>query len=359
MIMKIAVLFDYIHGKAGGEKLMLYIAKCFKADIYTGYIEYDKTYPEFKNMNVTDLGASKIPYLKQEDCVRKFRNLDLSDYDAAICVGFYCQYVARNKSTKVIWDPYGVSPMFYKRADYPKRNITSNPLLRIGEWFWGKKYEFYDQVTANQYIDKVVLYSEFSRKAFREHYNMDAALIPPPVRLSDWRNNESSGFYLTVSRLEPGKRVDLTINAFKTMPNEHLIIIGTGSLEKHYKEITKDNKNIQFVKNLSEKELAGFYANCTAFIGTAFYDDWSMPLVEAMASGKPCIGVNQGAYPEIITGNTGILVNDTPDDIKAAVKKLDCLTASGMSDDCKRNAKQYSLPVFNKKWRRTVKEVIR
>lgn len=134
------------------------------------------------------------------------------------------------------------------------------------------------------------------------------------------------------------------------MPDKILFIEGSGSLKNHLQKLAGNVKNIKFLGRVSSEELLELYANCIALIGTAFHDDWSMPMLEAMASGKPCIGVNQGAYPEVILENTGFLVDGNSNGIIDGVKKMTPEVAKKMKNTCIKRAKECDISNFYKKW---------
>ena len=358
-MMKIAILFDFIEGVSGGEKLLLFLAKKYKADIYTGYANLDRSYKEFKKFNINVLGKiPKIQLIKQEMFVRKFRSLDLSDYDATICLGFYSIY-ASLINHPVIWNAYGVSSLFYRRANFPKEFLNQSLTWRIGAEIWRRRIQNYDKKIVKKYIDKIITISEYSRQAFKNYYNRDSVIIPPPVDMKKHYYKPSKDYYLVVSRLEHGKRVDLAVKAFKNMPDKTLFIEGNGSLRKILEKLAGNAKNIKFLGRASSEELLELYANCIALIGTAFYDDWSMPMIEAMASGKPVIGVNQGAYPEIIIKNTGVLVDGSPKGIINGVKKITPEVAKNMKNVCIKRAKEVDTNSFYKKWDKVLNEIIK
>jgi glycosyltransferase involved in cell wall biosynthesis len=65
------------------------------------------------------------------------------------------------------------------------------------------------------------------------------------------------------------------------------------------------------------------YSNCYAVLFTAKDEDWGIVPVEAMASGKPVISVNEGGPKEsIVSGKTGFLVDADPEEF---FKKMEYL----------------------------------
>jgi glycosyltransferase involved in cell wall biosynthesis len=290
--------------------------------------------------------------------IRKFRKLNLSNYDVSICLGLYSIY-ASTKNHPIIWNPYGVSPFFYKRADFPKGFMKRSLIWKIGAWLLIKRTKKYNKKVVTENIDKIVTISEYSRKAFNEYYNRDSIMIPPPVDMSKHYCKPNKGYYLLVARLEPGKRVELAVEAFKKMPDKTLYIEGIGSVEEKLKKLAEGAKNIRFLGRIPSNELPEVYANSIALIGTAFYDDWSMPMVEALASGKPCIAVNQGAYPEIVVDNkTGLLVNGDVEGIISGVNKITPEIAEKMKDDCIERARIWSTENFGNNWDKVIEMLL-
>ena len=92
------------------------------------------------------------------------------------------------------------------------------------------------------------------------------------------------------------------------------------------------------IGKIDEKELIEMYSNCKGFITTAFYEDFGLTPLEAMASGKPVIAPNEGGYKEtIIDGITGKLIDDiNPDKLAKAIQE--------MNNELKKNPLKYKNP---------------
>lgn len=359
IFMKVAIAFDFAEGRSGGEKIVSFLAKRYNADIYIGYANWNKIIPDFKNFNVNIIGnIPKIPIIKQELLVRKFRNLNLSNYDVTICLGYYSIY-SSIKNHPLIWYAYGPSSLFYKKPSDTSLRVSLT--WKIGALIWKKRIQNYDKKVVKKHIDKIIVISKYASQSLKDCYGVDSLIVNPPTDTKKFFYKPHKGYYLIVSRFEPGKRVEIAIEAFKKMPNKILFIEGSGSTESYLRNLASGSKNIKFLGRVhSLEDLANLYANCIALIGTAFYDEWSMPMVEAMASGKPCISVNQGAYPEIIINNkTGILVEGTPVGIIDGVNKITPEVAEKMKKNCIDRAKDFDINVFYKKWDGIIKSVVK
>jgi glycosyltransferase involved in cell wall biosynthesis len=122
---------------------------------------------------------------------------------------------------------------------------------------------------------------------------------------------------LTVARLEAPKRVDLLIEATKSLDNLELHIVGDGS-QRNYLESIK-NKNIVF-----HGEIDGFNDFEKYDIFSLISDSEGLPLsaLEAMSLGMPILLSDVGGCFELIHEN-GILVKNNVNEIKRAI--LECI----------------------------------
>ncbi|WP_269849796.1 glycosyltransferase [Methanosarcina horonobensis] len=59
--------------------------------------------------------------------------------------------------------------------------------------------------------------------------------------------------------------------------------------------------NVKLRGEVSELELLDLYSRCKGLICTAMDEDFGMTPVEAMASGKPVVAVNEGGFKETVT----------------------------------------------------------
>ena len=102
-----------------------------------------------------------------------------------------------------------------------------------------------------------------------------------------------------MNRIYPEKRIDLQFEVFRKLPEERLVIIG-GYAEgdhaaKYYEKLIKNiPSNVEMRGAVTEEELIDLYARCKGLICTALDEDFGLTPVEAMASGKPVVAVNEG-----------------------------------------------------------------
>lgn len=349
--MRLALLVDVLESRGGSEKLVYLLAKHYNAEIYTTKLYENNILPEFKYFNITVLKPlSQLPFLKQESLLRTFMQIKLPQYDAILSLGNgYLNYSAFNNHPLVLYN-YGVSPSFSGPNDlryWPKNRLH----YRFGAWLWKKRIKNLDIDLIKNHLNGVFNISEFSRKSFYEYYSVDSKVINTPVETELYKYKKQRGYYLLVDRFVPEKRIDLAINAFKKMPDKTLVIEGEGPMEKRLKKSAEGFKNIKFVGRVNTAKLRELYSESIAVISLGFKQDWSMIITEALASGKPGICVNEGAYKEIIKeGQTGTLVEATPKGIIKGIEKITPDIAKSMKFTCLKQAKKYDTSNFYKQW---------
>jgi glycosyltransferase involved in cell wall biosynthesis len=94
----------------------------------------------------------------------------------------------------------------------------------------------------------------------------------------------------------------------------------------YFKTVVKKTlqKRVKFQGFVSDINLKKFYKSCDVLIAPSRYESFGLIYLEAFAYGKPVIGTNTGAIPEIVKHNkTGLLVEvDNPKSIARAVLKI-------------------------------------
>lgn len=176
-------------------------------------------------------------------------------------------------------------------------------------------------------VDTIVTISENARQRICACYGRDAEVIYPPVDVSRYRFKEYGDFWLSVNRLYPEKRIELQIEAFRSMPDERLVIVGGYAAGDHagrYAARLMENlpENVEIRGEVSEEELIDLYAQCRGHVCTALDEDFGLTPIEAMAAGKPVVAVNEGGFCETVTAETGMLVDAEPGKVASAVRAV-------------------------------------
>lgn len=352
--MKTAIFHDYFGAIGGGEKVVVTLANLLDADIIT--TDLDAVGKLDAGVNVISLGSTmKIPPLKQISATEKFYYCDFSDdYDFFIFTGNWSHYAAHNHHPN-IWYCYTPVRAFYDLYDtfLQRQNFITRQFFRT--WVYG--HRCMDQKSVNN-IDQIVTLSSTVQNRIQKYHHRDSEIIYPPVDVSKFRCKEYGDFWLSVNRLYPEKRVELQIEAFRKMPDEKLIIVGGYAKGDHAEKYAKSISNtlphnVEIAGEISEKELIDLYSRCRGFICTALDEDFGLTPVEAMASGKPVVAVNEGGFRETVTIETGLLVNA---DLKSIIEAVKLISSKPESyrNACLEQAKHFDLSIFSEKIKNVV-----
>jgi 1,2-diacylglycerol 3-alpha-glucosyltransferase len=128
---------------------------------------------------------------------------------------------------------------------------------------------------------------------------------------------EDRPVFLTVSRLDPEKRLHLVVEAFaRAGEGAHLVIAGRGQeRERLEAQARRLHVPVTFTGFVADDELPGLYAASDVFVIASIAELQSIVTMEAMASGLPVLAANAVALPELVKhGQTGYLF--APDDIE-------------------------------------------
>lgn len=298
--MKVAVVHDDFMRKGGAERVAKVIHDTFPdGPIYTLAFRPELTYPEISKKQIITSWFNKfskneklMKYLFFPFGIFAMRSLKLKGFDLVIISSTYCaKYVRISKGTKVVtycYTPFRLAwaPDSYQlyRNNFVLRNIVLKPIIKILKYV-----DFKAAQRTDYFIGMTKETSLRIKNAYKPKNQIH--LIKPPVDLNNYKpSNIDKDYYLLVSRLEYYKKVDLVVEAFNQLGKE-LIIIGNGTLKKDLQK--KANKNITFLSNLDNQELAKYYAECKCFIFPQ-HEDYGITPLEACASGRPVIAYSKG-----------------------------------------------------------------
>ena len=361
--MKIAILHDYFDKMGGGERLVIELAKTLNADIYTGFVDYSKTYEGIKQLKVHELiKPVKNPVIRTIKLIKAFSSLNISDkYDYFILSGTYAIYASKNHHPN-LWYCHTPARWLYSQREwfYKNSNMIKKIILLLLE-----KYVKPKDQEAVKNIDKIAANSRNVANRIRKFYGSEyfkkTKVVYPFVDIKKFVWIGQKDYYLSYGRVDKLKRVEMIVRAFLKMPNKKLIVASSGPELNKIKGIAKDHKNIEILGYVSDKELRNLVGNCIATIYIPVDEDFGMTPVESMSAGKPCIGVNDGGLKEtIIHKKTGYLCpkNLTYDDVKEAVEWMTKARALKMKNECIRNAKKFSKERFIKEMESIIKNNI-
>jgi len=351
--LRVAIFHDYFSSIGGGEKLVLTLARHLKADIITTEVSRPLvSCLGFDGVNIISLGPLvKLMPLKQVQATLKFASCDFRGrYDFFIFSGNWAHY-ASNKHRPNLMYCYTPVRVFYDGRD---RIIASqkNPLVKLAVMAWTAAHSRFDKRSIRR-VERMATTSENTARRIKKYYGREAAIVYPPCDTARYRYTGDDGYWLSVNRLYPEKRIDVQLKAFENMPEERLVIVGNCGNGDHSVAYARRLKamlppNVSIYSDLPEEKLIEHYGRCRGVISTAAGEDFGMTAVEAMASGKPVIAVREGGYLEsILDGKTGLLIDSTPEALVAAVKSIS-RDPSRFKDACVERSKKFDVSFFLK-----------
>ena len=358
--MKVAIFHDYFGAIGGGERVVTTLAEIFHGDIVTTDTTSLENLP-FKGRVISLGNTIKLPPVKQFTAQKKFYFCDLSDeYDFFIFSGFWSHYAAHLNHPN-LWYCYSPVRPFYDLYDeflQRQKNVFTRNAFRL----WVHSMRWYDRRSIRD-IDRIIAISELTKARVSRFLHYDADVIYPPVDVSRFSCRDYGDFWLSVNRLYPEKRIELQIESFRRMPDQNLIIAGGFSkgdhAEKYSRQLLRDlPDNIRVLGEIPEEELIDLYANCKGLVCTALDEDFGLTPLEAMASGKPVVAVNEGGFRETVTADTGRLVNPDTHAIIDAVYEVSRDPGS-FQKACMDQAKKFDISVFAEKMKAVVQQKLK
>jgi glycosyltransferase involved in cell wall biosynthesis len=167
------------------------------------------------------------------------------------------------------------------------------------------RIRLWDYRTANG-VDAFIAISQFIARRIWKVYRRESTVIYPPVDTTAFELKENKeDFYLTASRLVPYKKIDLIVEAFASMPEKRLVVIGDGPDAEKIKQ--KATANIQLLGYQPFGVLKDHMQRAKAFIFAA-EEDFGIVPIEAQACGTPVIAYGKGGALETVVG----LGSETP-----------------------------------------------
>ncbi len=277
--MKTAIVHDWLVTYAGSERVLEQIVSLYpEADIFC-LVDF---LPEGGRGFILDKATNTSFLQKMPFAKRKYRSylplmpfaieqFDLSGYDLVISSSHAVAkgaLVSSNQThvcychtpMRYAWDLYHQ----YLREAGLTRGIKAMMAKAILHYV-----RIWDATTANR-VDHYIANSKYTAGRIKKIYNKDATVIYPPVNIMDSAtvlDTEKAGFYLAASRMVPYKKMDLIVEAFSTMPDKELVVIGDGPDIKKVK--AKAGKNVKLMGYQSADALSDYMLRAKAFIFAA------------------------------------------------------------------------------------------
>lgn len=354
---RIAFVLDALPAVGGGEKTMFAALEVFpQADIFT--LIYNKpafTITPIAGKRVVTSVLDRLPFAQSRHRLllplmpSAIERFDLCKYDVVVAFSYAVAHGVRVKNGGHHLC-YMYTPMRYAWSDLNIDGTRSrkNPLLDRAM----QKFRKWDRSAAGRVHEFAAISKEVAGR-IQSAYQRDSQVIYPPVEVDRFSATEQrGGYYVTLSRLVPHKRIDVVIEAFSRLKLP-LKIIGDGPDRSRLQN--RATPNIEFLGYQSEESVARLLGSARGFVCAA-EEDFGIAIVEAQAAGCPVIAYRGGgAIETILEGETGLFfAEQSAGSLIEAVHRFqdagNCFHPDTMSD----NAHRFSKERFKKSFQQFV-----
>ncbi len=375
--MDVVLLQPFLHTKGGLEKVVMEIARKYNPVIYTYRYVPDNTFAEFKEFDIrivkpllttpAAVFPERLRWAMQSG--ESFWNFKIKeDYDVVNAHGTPSEW-ARNRNPRMFW--YCYTP---NREAFDLYNWRMGQRGILGKAMFWSSIQVYKQLEFNVLpkIEKISTISLNSQARIKKYLHRESDIIYPGITPSHYKNEGCKKYFFYPSRITPEKRFELAIEAFRKsgLHNKGYKLIIAGSLiqgrgehQAYYEKISKLLNGFGEIKlNVTYLELIELYSKCTAVLFTPIDEDFGIIPLEAMASEKPVIAIDEGGPREtILHEKTGFLCKDT-DEMATCMNLLvnDPSLVEKMGKAGKKHVKaNFSWEVFFEKYDKSLKEAAR
>ncbi len=292
-------------GVGGAEKL------------WWGLLEYINKHTSH-NAELIKIPTKESDFFSLIESYKKFYDLDLSHFDMVIS-GKYPGWMVKHKNHHIymlhalrgVYDTYPFEDEKIESSDEVVKEILKriekkdsdldtffDLLFKLKERDLPKELfsfpgEFIKRIV--HHLDAIAMQNIKSFSAIsktvadrKEYFPKDTEVLVnyPPSNL-EYFKNESYEYFFTASRLDHPKRIQDIIKAYKNVKTDiPLKIAGEGPMKEELLKLAKDDKRIEFLGFVSDKELIELYAKAYGVIFVPYKEDYGLITIEAMKSGK-------------------------------------------------------------------------
>jgi len=196
----------------------------------------------------------------------------------------------------------------------PEEIVSRNRQPKAGEKFmaWAERQ-------SARLAKATVTHSEAHRKKSMVTYGLrDIHLITHGIEIPKEVPLGSSNLVLYVGNLSPRKGIENLFDAIplvlSEVPNAEFVIVGNDPDHQYERLFRRTHpkvpaEKVRFPGFVSDTERDDLYDKCAVFASASSYESFGFTFLEAMAHGRPVVGIATSAIPEVVQdGETGILV---------------------------------------------------
>jgi glycosyltransferase involved in cell wall biosynthesis len=313
--LRVALVHDWLITVRGGERVLDALCELFpQAVVHTLVRVPGGGTPRIEAMQHAPSWADKLPFVHHNHrfglpfYLLAVEGWDLAHFDLVVSSSHLCAKaaIAGPGAVHVCYCHTPVRYAWDRLDDYvaggsallkPLRPLIDRAAAHLRAW---------DAKTAPR-VDRFVANSAYVANKIQRFYGRAADVVHPPVDCAPFLQEPpgAKDHDLVLGALVPYKRVDLALEAYRTMPERTLWVAGDGPERARLQAHAPPN--VRFLGRVPESDLAGLYAGAKYLIFPGEEDAGIVPL-EAQAAGTPVIALGKGGALETVRhGETGYL----------------------------------------------------
>ncbi len=201
---------------------------------------------------------------------------------------------------------------------------------------FGARYIKFGERLAARRADEVIVLSRSIKRYFKEEYGRDVRYIPNGISMPEKVEDDSvldrfglrgRDFLLCVSRLVPGKGLEILIDAFRELNVDALLVIAGDSehvdgFKADLIERAAGDGRIVFTGNLGKEDLSALYESARLFVFPSEAEGMPMALLEAMWFDCPCLVSDIPENTEVLEGFGWTFEMGSKDDLYRTLQRL-------------------------------------
>jgi glycosyltransferase involved in cell wall biosynthesis len=331
--MSVALVHDWLNQIGGAEDVLETLVGMFPgAPIHTSIYWPEKMPAAYRTWPIRVSFMDRLPgvYRHHQPYLPlyplAFERFDLSDHSLILSnKSGFCHGVRKPPGavhvcycltpTRYVWD-------FEAYAEREGLGAAARGLLRpllawLREW----------DLAAAQRVDHFIAISAEVQRRIARFYRRDSVVIYPPVETERFAAAPApagaGGYYLSLGRLIPYKRVDLAVQACTAL-GLPLLVGGDGRDRARLERLA--GPTVKFLGRVPAAELPALMAGCRAFILPGL-EDFGITPVQALAAGRPVVAFAGGGALDIVQdGANGVLFRQPEAaDLCAALERIERL----------------------------------
>jgi alpha-1,6-mannosyltransferase len=175
------------------------------------------------------------------------------------------------------------------------------------EWYVRLTYERCEQVLAPSRYMCEYLHRIGVKHAAHQPLGVDVENFAPPVTRRDLRAElglaADTRLLVFAGRFSAEKNIPVLVEAFRQLGHPYQLLLIGGD------EAGREGNVTRRPYCRDNRELADCIAAADAFVHAGTHETFGLVILEAMACGRPVVGMRAGAVPELLDENTGVLAD--------------------------------------------------